>query len=239
MATAAAQQESQPAAARERLAQANAAHSALTQQLADAQTRLATRQHLDRLVDQRPSEEQPDADHYARRLLERANQLRQEVDARTRNRVVATAVVNAYVRLNRSARSSRQRAHDGYALQQYRPTSFDHQSPRHRSSAWPKVKPRHSFPVSPASSKITYSRPVSFLRTPPGNHIRSDQEIADLLKRKDDLSFQLLSVRKDLRAMTLERTRLRRRLHGKREPSRRCFLLQGGSGEFCFSLGGD
>lgn len=70
----------------------------LTQQLADARVRLATRQHLDRLVNQRPSEEQPDAD-YARKLLERANQLRQEVDARTRNRVVATAVVNAYVRL--------------------------------------------------------------------------------------------------------------------------------------------
>ncbi|TKA51427.1 hypothetical protein B0A53_05340 [Rhodotorula sp. CCFEE 5036] len=155
MATAAAQQESQPAAARERLAQANAAHSALTQQLADAQTRLATRQHLDRLVDQRPSEEQPDADHYARRLLERANQLRQEVDARTRNRVVATAVVNA----------------------------IDQQ-------------------VLITNHLATAAAPG-----------QSDQEIADLLKRKDDLSFQLLSVREDLRAMTLERTRLRRRLH--------------------------
>lgn len=95
---AAATEQEAGAAARHRLAQANTAPSVLTQQLADARVRLATRQHLDRLVNQRPSEEQPDAD-YARKLLERANQLRQEVDARTRNRVVATAVVNAYVRL--------------------------------------------------------------------------------------------------------------------------------------------
>ncbi len=89
-------------AARHRLAQANAATSTLSQQLADARIRLATRHHLDRLVDHRVSEglQQDDA-NYARKLLDRANQLRQEVDARTRTRVVATAVVNAYVRLQK------------------------------------------------------------------------------------------------------------------------------------------
>ncbi|KWU42675.1 hypothetical protein RHOSPDRAFT_35834 [Rhodotorula sp. JG-1b] len=150
---AAATEQEAAAEARHRLAQANTAHSALTHQLADARIRLATRQHLDRLVDQRPPEEQPDA-NYAHKLLERANQLRQEVDARARNRVVATAVINAI------------------------------------------------------DQQVLITNHLA--TTAPG---QSDQEIAKLLKRKDDLSFQLLSIRKDLRATTLERTKLRRRLH--------------------------
>lgn len=148
-AAAGAEQEAATVQARHRLAQAKATTAALTQHLADARIRLATRQHLDRLVQQRPSDRQPDAE-YPRKLLERANQLRQEVDARTCTKVVATSVVNAYVRVFHFSLRISTSPHPGWRLYvgQDRPTSLDHQSPRrpcHHHSASPKVKPPPPF----------------------------------------------------------------------------------------------
>ncbi|GAA5885426.1 hypothetical protein JCM3774_005224 [Rhodotorula dairenensis] len=57
-------------------------------------------------------------------------------------------------------------------------------------------------------------RTTSLARRNSADPLSSRQtEIADLLKRKDDLSFRLLAARKDLRGASLERSQLRRRLH--------------------------